>query len=43
MCDIKSNQSTSKKPHNVLDLSKLDVLLQVPSGTMLNGSTHADP
>ena len=27
MCDIKLNQSTSKKPHYVSDLSKLDALL----------------
>ena len=37
-----SNQSTSKKPHFVSDLSKLDALLhtkQGPSGTRVPSST----
>ena len=48
VCDIKSNESTSKKPHYVSDLSKLDALLHKTHSKVnlviwYQGSTCADP
>ena len=48
VCDIKSNQSTSKKPHYVSDLSKPDALLHKTNSKVdlviqYQGSTCADP